>query len=100
MKTTKWRKVYKGGFDLKEDAQKLVDHLKEKAHPEFNGIYDAKVRKRYHGIKCVCTCACGAGLGHNIKYDVYVKMEKEMFDNLQLSIQTQKQSGLVRPYAI
>lgn len=74
MSTTKWVKAYKGPF-AKEEAKKVAEELREKADPNKNGIYDARVRVRRKG-NCVCTAACGAGLGHNEKYDVYIKTTK------------------------
>ncbi len=74
MSTTKWAKAYKGPFE-KAEAVKVAAELREKADPDKNGIYDARVRARRKG-NCVCTAACGAGLGHNQRYDVYIKTKK------------------------
>ena len=71
----KWMKSYQGPFG-KIEAQQIAKELREKANPDENGIYDARVRKRRKkakGKECVCTAACGAGLGHNERYDVYIK---------------------------
>ncbi len=80
MKNTKWKKVYKGPFETKEDAQKLVDDIKFSIKmSDSKLIQDAKIRIRRSSKHCVCTCSCGAGLGHNIKYDVYIKIHKDIF---------------------
>ena len=75
MSTTRWRKAYQGPFDRKESC-KIAQELRDNAKPDINGIYDARVRTRRKSTKgnqCVCTATCGAGLGHNEKYDVYIK---------------------------
>lgn len=41
----KWKKAYKGPFELK-DAMELVEDIKKVANPEKNGMYGAKLRKR------------------------------------------------------
>ena len=71
--TTKWEKTFKGPFS-KTEATKLMEDLKIKADPKTNGIIEVTIRKRA-GRKgtCVCTASCGAGVGHNAKYDVYIK---------------------------
>jgi len=71
----KWEKAYKGPFS-REKATEVMNDLHRKADPEKNGIIKVAVRKRT-GKKsnCVCTSACGAGVGHNAKYDVYIKTD-------------------------
>lgn len=79
MSTTRWHKAYQGPFK-KTEAQQIAGELRAKAKPDINGIYDARVRAR-RSLKlmkrCVCTAACGAGLGHNERYDVWIKTFKE-----------------------
>jgi len=71
----KWEKAYKGPFSRLK-AIELVNDLHRKANEEQNGIIKVAMRKR-GGKKgtCVCTGACGAGVGHNSKYDVYIKTD-------------------------
>lgn len=74
MPKLKWERPYVGPFK-KSEAEALVADIKKIANPEMNGIHDARIRKSRKYSKCVCTAACGAGLGHNEKYDVYIKSE-------------------------
>lgn len=80
MRTLKWEKVYKGPFSKKE-AQDIAGDLRKTADPQKNLIYDARIRARKKSkSQCVCTAACGAGLGHNEKFDVYIKTTRSPQD--------------------
>ena len=75
MTKSKWKKAYKGPFsktkatEIYKDIKLLIDNGKSE-------IEEVAMRKRGgRRKKCVCTAACGAGLGHNTKYDVYIKTQ-------------------------
>lgn len=70
-KTSKWIKPYMGPF-FKWEIEVLYNELSKKTI-----ILDCSIRKRNPKDWCVCTAACGAGLGHNDRYDLFVKISKE-----------------------
>ena len=63
---------------FKKEAEKIAEELKATCNPKLNGMHDARVRRRRKVTHCVCTAVCGAGLGHNQKYDVWIKTEYDV----------------------
>ena len=70
-KTHKWVKPYRGPF-FKEEVQKMVKDFMDKEH-----VVGCYYRKRHPKKWCVCTAACGAGLGHNDRYDLFIKIRNK-----------------------